>query len=90
VIGEVSLNVAWQIASGFRFAGKGLSPTAHCASPPGKLRAFVKSEFSCGGFHTTVSHQSVHIAIYLMRAGAELYGKQTGHIMTASEASAHD
>ena len=68
MIGEGSLNVVWQIASGFHFAGKGLSPTAHCASPPGKLRAFVKFEFSCGELHTTVSHQPVLTAIYLIRA----------------------
>ncbi len=68
MIREVSLYVAWQIASGFSFAGKGLSPTARCASPPGKLRAFVKFELSCRRLHTTVSHQPVLIATYLMRA----------------------
>ena len=64
VIGEVSLDVSWHIASGFSFAGKRLSPTAHCASPPGKLRTLVKFEFSSGGFHTTVSQQPVLIATY--------------------------
>ena len=68
MIREVSLYVAWQIASGFSFAGKGLSPTAHCASPPRKLRTFVKFELSCGRLHTTVSHQPVLIATYLMLA----------------------
>lgn len=67
VIREVSLYVAWQIASGFSFAGKGLSPSARCASPPGKLRGFVKFELSCGWLHTTVSHQPVLIATHLMR-----------------------
>jgi hypothetical protein len=66
VIGEVSLDVSWHITSGFSFAGKRLSPTAHCASPPGKVQTFVKFEFSSGGFHTPVSHQSVLIATYLM------------------------
>ena len=66
MIGEVSLDVSWHIASRFTFAGKRLSPTAHCASPPGKLRTLVKFEFSSGGFHTTVSHQPVLIATYLM------------------------
>ena len=66
MIGEVSLDVSRQIASGFSFAGKWLSPTAHCASPPGKLRTFVKFEFSSGGFHTTVSPLPVLIATDLM------------------------
>jgi len=66
VIREVSLYIAWQIAGGFSFAGKGLSPSAHCASPTGKLCTFVKFELSWRGYHSTVSHQPVLIASYLM------------------------
>ena len=50
VIGEISLNIPWQITPEF-CSGNWQCPLANRANPSRKLRIFVEYEFSCDGAH---------------------------------------